>query len=198
MMEKKRDVAREICRSYGVTLSPEALEKLAEMLVPRKLLRGAYALNEGDVCDYMYYVERGLVLQYYHKQKLTVAEYIAHEGDMVICIESFFQRAPSKISIVMLEPGILYGIPHDELFEWAESSFEVCKLIFAIEQRSLIISQQKADVIRFESAKERYLRTLRENPDIVRRAPLHYVASYLQMTPETLSRVRASTTEDDI
>lgn len=198
MLEKKRDVAREICRSYGVTLSPETLEKFAEMLVPRKLLRGAHALKEGEVCNHMFYVERGLVLQYYHKQKLTVAEYIAHEGDMVICIESFFQREPSKISIVMLEPGILYGIPHDELFEWAKTSFEICEMIFAIEQRSLIISQQKADVIRFESAKERYLRTLRENPDIVRRAPLHYVASYLQMTPETLSRVRASTTEDDI
>ena len=98
----------------------------------------------------------------------------------------------------MLEPGIIYGIPHDELYELARSSFEFCKLIFAIEQRSLIISQQKADVIRFESAKERYLRTLRENPDIVRRAPLHNVASYLQMTPETLSRVRGATTEDDL
>lgn len=198
MIEKKRDVAREICRSYNVTLSPEAMEKFANMLVPRKLLRGAHALAEGDICNYMYYVERGLVLQYYHKNNLAVAEYIAHEGDMVICIESFFKREPSRIAISMLEPGILYGIPHDELFEWASTSYEVCQLIFAIEQRSLIISQQKADVIRFESAKERYLRTLRENPDIVRRAPLHYVASYLQMTPETLSRVRASTTEDDL
>lgn len=196
-MEKRRDVAREICRGYNVALSPENLEKLANILLPRKLLRGAHALEEGEVCDYMYYVERGLVLQYYRKGKLTVSEYIAHEGDMVICIESFFLRQPSKIAITMLEPSIIYGIPHNDLFELASRSYEFCQLIFAIEQRSLIISQQKADVIRFESAKERYLRTLRENPDIVRRAPLHNVASYLQMTPETLSRVRGATTEDD-
>ena len=80
----------------------------------------------------------------------------------------------------------------------AEKSFEFCKLLFAILEQSLILSQHKADTIRFETATERYLRTLRDFPDIIRRAPLHYVASYLQMTPETLSRVRSSLTEADL
>jgi hypothetical protein len=74
----------------------------------------------------------------------------------------------------------------------------LCQLIFKFYQRSLIISQQKADTLRFETAKERYVRTMHENPEIIRRAPLHNVASYLQMTPETLSRVRAQVTEEGI
>ena len=117
---------------------------------------------------------------------------------MVICIESFFLRQPSKIVASMIEPGLVYGIPYDGMHAIASHSFELCQLIFRFYQRSLIISQRKADTIRFETAKERYIRTLKENPEIIRRAPLHNVASFLQMTPETLSRVRAQVTEEDM
>jgi hypothetical protein len=56
---------------------------------------------------------------------------------------------------------------------------------------SLIISQQKADTLRFESAQERYAKLLKQHPEILKRAPLLYIASLLQMSPETLSRVRS-------
>lgn len=196
--EKTRDVAREICRSYGVTLSVDALRAFANILKPLKLLRGHNLVSEGEVCDSMYFVERGLVLQYYTKNNTTVTEHISHEGDMVICLESFILREPSHIVATMLEPGVIYAIPRNELEALASHSYELCTLIFAFYQRALIISQRKADVIRFETAKERYIRTMKENPEIVRRSPLHHVASFLQMTPETLSRVRAQVTEEDM
>lgn len=193
-----RDVAREICMNYEVHLSHDALEAFANILEPMKVLRGNTLVNEGDVCHYMFYVRQGLVLQYYHKNGVTVTEHISHEGDMVICIESFFLQEPSRLMVTMMEPGVLYGIPYGPLKTLASQSYEICQLLFAIEERSLIISQQKADILRFESAKERYMRTLRENPDIIRRAPLHHVASYLQMKPETLSRVRAAVNNDEL
>lgn len=195
--EHRRDVAREICRKYGVVLSIEALHAFADILQPFKVLRGHKLVGEGDVCTSMFYVERGMVLQHYKKNNLMVTEHICLEGDMVICIESFFKREPSKIVASMLEPGIVYGIPRDALNAIASHSFEICKLIFAFYQRSLIVSQRKADILRFETARERYIRIMKENPEIVRRAPLHNVASFLQMTPETLSRVRAQVTEKD-
>ena len=196
--DRRREVAREICRIYDVSLSVEALHAFADILVPFKVLRGHKLVNEGEVCNYMFYVEKGMVLQYYKKNNTTVTEHISHEGDMVICIESFILREPSKIVASMIEPGIVYGIPHDEMEAIASRTFELCKLIFKFYQRSLIISQRKADVLRFETAKERYVRTMHENPEIIRRAPLHNVASFLQMTPETLSRVRAQVIEEGI
>ena len=196
--EKRRDVAREICRCYGITLSVDILHAFADMLEPFKVLRGHRLLEEGQVCDYMYYVERGLLLQYYKKKNVSVTEHISHEGDMVICIESFFLREPSKIAVTMLEPSVVFGIPHDAMETLASKSFEFCKLMFSIQQRALIVSQRKADVLRFETAKDRYIRTMKENPEIIRRAPLHNVASFLQMSPETLSRVRAQVTDADI
>ena len=191
-------MAREICRIYDVKLSEEALHAFANILVPMKVLRGHKLVSEGQVCNHMFYVDRGMVLQYYTKNNATVTEHISHEGDMVVCIESFFLREPSKIVASMIEPGVVYGIPHEEMEAIASHTFELCRLIFKFYQRALIISQRKADVLRFETAKERYIRTLRENPEIIRRAPLHNVASFLQMTPETLSRVRAQVTEEGI
>lgn len=196
--DRRRDVARDICRAYDVTLNLEALHAFANILVPMKVLRGHHLVSEGDVCNSMFYVDKGMVLQHYKKNNATVTEHISHEGDMVICIESYFLREPSKIVASTIEPSVVFGIPRDALEAIASHSFELCKLIFAIYQRSLIISQQKADVLRFETAKERYVRTMRENPEIIRRAPLHNVASFLQMTPETLSRVRAQVTEEGI
>ena len=191
-------MTREICRIYDVKLSVEALHAFANILVPMKVLRGHKLVSEGQVCNHMFYVDRGMVLQYYTKNNATVTEHISHEGDMVVCIESFFLREPSKIVASMIEPGVVYGIPHEEMEAIASHTFELCRLIFKFYQRALIISQRKADVLRFETAKERYIRTLRENPEIIRRAPLHNVASFLQMTPETLSRVRAQVTEEGI
>lgn len=194
-MDASKEIALQICHSYNITLSHDSLDAFANIILPKKLLRGEEPVKSGEVCDYMYYVERGLVLQYYKKNGKTVTEHISHEGDMVICIESFYTREPSRLAVHMLEPGMLYCIPHDSFQSICSRSYELCCLQFAIMQRSLIISQQKADVLRFENARERYIRTLRENPDIVRRAPLHLIASLLQMTPETLSRIRTAISE---
>lgn len=188
-MDQRKDIAREIARRY-VTLSKDALDKFAEILVPLKFKRGETPVKEGDVCDSLYYIEKGLTRQYYVKNGKEVTEHLEYEGGIVMCIESFFLQEPSRLVIETLEPSKIYAIPYNKLQELTRTSYEFCQLMFSFLEHSLILSQRKADTLRFESAKERYQRTLNDHPDLVRRAPLHYLASYLQMTPETLSRVR--------
>lgn len=188
-MDQRKDIAREIARRY-VTLSKDALDKFAEILVPLKFKHGETPVKEGDVCDSLYYIEKGLTRQYYVKNGKEVTEHLEYEGGIVMCIESFFLQEPSRLVIETLEPSKIYAIPYNKLQELTRTSYEFCQLMFSFLEHSLILSQRKADTLRFESAKERYLRTLNDHPDLVRRAPLHYLASYLQMTPETLSRVR--------
>lgn len=197
-MQDLKDIAKEILSVYNVKLSPEGLKNFASILKPVKLLRAKSPFEKGDVCPCMYYVKRGLVLQHYEKNGIDVVEHISHEGDMVICIESFFLQQPSKIEVTTLEPSHIYGIPYVEMKQLARTSYEICQLQFAILERSLIISQQKADMLRFETAKQRYVRTLQENPELIRRTPVHYIASLLQMKPETLSRVRTQVMNENL
>ncbi|MBQ7494845.1 MAG: Crp/Fnr family transcriptional regulator [Bacteroidaceae bacterium] len=189
--DKRRDVAREIARLY-CTMSPKGIETLAGILIPMKVSKGEKLMTEGEVCKYMYFVERGMVRQFYFKNGRDVTEHFSYEGRIVICIESFLKQIPSLLGVEGLENSWLYAIPHDEFLQLVEENKEMERLYRKILEHALISSQEHADSQRFENATERYMRLLRTKPEIILRAPMVHVASFLQMTPETLSRVRAA------
>lgn len=190
-MDKRRDIAREIARIY-CTLSPLGIQTLANILVPIKLLKGEKVFPEGQVCDAMYFVERGMVRQFYYKNGKDVTEHFSYEGRIVFCIESFLKQEPSRLMVETLENTTLYAIPYEAIHMLMSTNTEIALLYRKILEHALISSQEHADSQRFENAAERYARLLSTKPEIILRAPMVYVASFLQMTPETLSRVRSA------
>lgn len=187
----KRDIARELARRYS-TMAHDELDILESILVPMKFARGEKVVESGDVSDAIYYVERGMVREFYFKNNKSVTEYLAADGTIVMSIESLFREEPSKLVIEALEPTLVYALPKKRLEEVALHNLNIQILYRKILEESLIISQRRADLLRFESAKDRYLKLCKLNPKVIMKAPLVYVASYLQMTPETLSRVRSA------
>ncbi|MDD6540907.1 MAG: Crp/Fnr family transcriptional regulator [Prevotella sp.] len=191
-----RDIARELARKYS-TMTHDELDVLESILVPRKYAKGEMILTEGDVCKDIGYVERGLVRQFYQKNGKELTEHIGVEKTIVMCIQSLFKEEPSHLQMEALEPTLIYALPKHRLEEVALHNVNIQILYRKILEESLIISQIKADMLRFESAQNRYRRLCKLSPQVVLRTPLVYIASYLQMTPETLSRVRSSTLLDD-
>lgn len=187
----KRDIARELARKYS-TMAHDELDILESILVPMKFARGENVVSEGEVCVAIYYVERGLLREYYYKNNKEVTEYLAVDGNVFMCIESLFQNESSKLIVEALEPSVVYALPKDRLEEVALHNVNIQILYRKILEESLIISQRRADLLRFESAKDRYRKLCKLNPKVIMKAPLVYIASYLQMTPETLSRVRSA------
>ncbi|MBO5180352.1 MAG: Crp/Fnr family transcriptional regulator [Paraprevotella sp.] len=196
-MDKRKDVAREIARIY-CRLTPAGVDALSKILVPVKVSKGDVVLSEGLVCRHMYFVERGMVRQYYYKSGRDVTEHFSYEGRIVVCIESFLKQEPSRLIVEALENSSLYGIPYDDLQQLMETNAEIAMLYRRILEHALISSQVHADSQRFENATERYQRLLNTKPEILLRAPMVHIASYLQMTPETLSRVRAANMAEEI
>ncbi len=191
-----RDVARELARRYS-TMTHEELDVLESILVPMKFQKGDYVLREGEVCNHIYWVVKGLVRQYYIKNGKELTEYMAAENSIFMSIESLFKEQPSHQTIHTLEPTIIFALPKDKLEREAVKNTNIQMLYRKILEESLILSQIRADMLRFESAPERYAKLVKRSPQLVLRAPLVYIASYLQMTPETLSRVRTSALLDD-
>ena len=190
-MDRRRDVARDIARIY-CTLSPVGIQALASILVPIKVAKGELIFPEGQVCNAMYYVDRGMVRQFYYKNGKDVTEHFSYEGRIVFCIESFLKQEPSRLFVETLENSMLYAIPYEDLHVLMTQNSEIQKFYQKVLEHALISSQEHADSQRFENASERYERLLTNKPEIILRAPMLHIASFLQMTPETLSRVRSA------
>ncbi len=186
-----RDVARELARRYS-TMTHDELDELESVLVPMKFQRGEIILAEGEVSKDIYWVAKGLVRLFYEKNGKELTEHLAAENNIVMSIESLFREKPTHLQIMAVEPTLVFALPRLQLERKAIRSVNIQMLYRKILEESLIRSQVHADMMRFESAKSRYERFVKLHPQLVLRAPLVYVASFLQMTPETLSRVRAS------
>ena len=191
LRNKSRDVARELARKYS-TMTHDELDILESILVPMKFAKGDTVIAEGEVCRGILYIEKGLLRQFYFKNDKPVTEYLAVEGTIMMCIESLFKEEPSRQQVEALEAANVFCLPKVRLEEVALHNVNIQILYRKILEESLIISQIHADLVRFESAENRYKRLCKLSPQLALRAPLVYIASYLQMTPETLSRVRAA------
>ena len=191
----KRDIARELARRYS-TMTHDELDILESILVSQKYAKGEMILKEGEICRQFLYIDKGLVRQFYFKHGKEVTEHLGQEQTIVMCIESLFKEEPTKLQVEALEPTIVYALPKADLERVAMHNVNIQILYRKILEESLIISQIHADLVRFETALDRYKKLCKLCPQVVLRAPLVYIASYLQMTPETLSRVRASTLLD--
>lgn len=179
-----------LCRSVQ-PLSGPSKERLGRLAKCMKLEKGERLLKEGEVCRYFWYLEKGMVRLFYNKRGRDLTEHFAYENGIFLSLESFFKQQPSRLMIEALEPAVVYGFDYGGFHRLMDEDREIREFYCKILEKSLIESQQKADACRFETAKERYERLLREHPEVVRRAPLIHIASRLGMSPETLSRVRA-------
>ena len=193
--KNSRDIARELSRRYS-TMTHDELDVLESILVPMKFAKGDMILKEGEVCRCIYFIDKGLIRQFYIKHGKEVTEHLGDDHSIFMCIESLFKEMPTQLQVEALEPCMIYALPKDRLERVALHNVNIQILYRKILEESLILSQVHADLVRFETAQDRYRRMCKLYPQVVLRAPLLFIASYLQMTPETLSRVRAATLLD--
>jgi len=173
------------------TLSNESKDEFFAVWKHWSVPKDHYLLKEHAVANYIYYFEKGAARIYYHKNGKEITEWFALEGQMCLSITSFFKRTPSHLMIQTLVPAEVYGIHHDDLMRLAAKYHDVETLLRKMLTWSLILSQERMDSIQFESSQQRYNKLITNSPEIIQQVPLTYIASYLGITLETLSRIRS-------
>ena len=190
-----RDIARELSRRFS-TMTHEEIDILENLLIPMKFKKGVEILSQGQVAEYIYYLHTGLIRQYYFKNGKEMTSNLAVDGSIFMSIESLFRETPSSEVIEALDTCYIYAIPKRRLENVALHNQNIQILYRKILEEALIECQIHEDLVRFETAQDRYRRICKQMPKVVLRAPLVFIASFLEMTPETLSRVRSSTLVD--
>lgn len=173
--------------------SKEAFSAALPWLHVRTVPKGEYLVRAGDTSRHFGFVTEGLVRSFYLRDGDEITTCLCSETRFASSTASFITQTPSHISIRAVEDStiVLLGFRHlQNLLSshpfWSGFSRKIAEIEFLfLENYSVRYAH--------ETAEEKYLRLLREHPGIVNRVPLHYIASFLGIKPETLSRIRKKT-----
>lgn len=174
-----------------VTITEEEFAGLQTLIISRKLRKRQYLLQEGNVCKYQAFVEKGILRSYTIDEKGS--EHIlqfASEGWWMADLSSFLTDEPSVFNMEALEEAELLLIDKPS-WNLAMEKFPKLERYFRILiQNHLIATQKRLMHSLSETAEEKYIRFSKIYPLCVQRVPQHMIASYLGITRETLSRLR--------
>lgn len=174
-----------------IPLTEEEFAYCKTLFQPRKLRRRQYLLQEGDVCKYQAFVEKGMLRSYTISDKGT--EHIlqfAPEGWWIADLSSYLTGEPSPFNIEALEDSellLLEKSAWDSLLQRLPKFEHYFRILI---QNNLVATQKRLMQSLTETAEDKYIRFTQTYPACVQRVPQHMVASYLGISRETLSRLR--------
>ncbi|MEP7375911.1 MAG: Crp/Fnr family transcriptional regulator [Chitinophagaceae bacterium] len=160
-------------------------------LKTRTIHRKGHLLQAGQISRHVYFINKGLLRSYYIEGGHEISSKFMKEGDLMVAGTSFFQQKESAEFIQAIENSLVFSICFDEL-QFAYKHFAELNIIARVLiTRSYLLSEQRLQFIRMRQAKDRYKNMMTHFPDLVLRVPAKYIASYLSVSEETLSRIRS-------
>jgi CRP/FNR family transcriptional regulator, anaerobic regulatory protein len=147
-------------------------------------------LREGQTADYLYVVIKGLLRSYYIKEDSEICSRFMKENHIVVSVNSFYVRKPGYEFIESMEESTLARIHYDRLQLLYKDHDEFNYTTRILTERYFTLSEQRLYLLRKQKAEERYLFFLENYADLMNRVPLQYIATFLGMNLETLSRLR--------
>lgn len=176
--------------------SPVFIHKLKDsferVATKRIIAKGEFLVREGDVEKNLYLVESGAIRVFYLTEFEEMTIRFGYTGSMITSLSSFLKGTPSEFYIDAIRKTSLKVISKESLMSLVNESTENLRQYNALLE-SLITQQIEREVdLLITSPTERLNRVLQRSPNLFQEIPLKYIASYLRMTPETLSRIRNS------
>lgn len=159
------------------------------------LNKGDYFVKAGDVCKSAAYINTGILRTFYNNEKGEDTTYcFCVENNLNTSFKSFISQTESTLTIQALEKTELFVIDYKDL-QQLYLDFPVWQNIGRIlVEKEYIVMEKYASTLNSESAMQKYVRLLSEQPSIIQRASIQDIASYLGVSRETLSRIRKQLT----
>ena len=181
-----------------VALSSQDLETLKSFFIPKRVRKRQYILNAGDVCQYITFVEKGLLRSFAidddgHEHVVQFAS----EGWWISDVGSFVSGKDALYNIEALEDSELLHLTRQAMDELLIQLPVMERFFRLLMQNNIIALQRRVIAYMSLSAEEKYLKLMEVAPNIMNRASQQHIASYLSVTPETLSRIRKKVSDHE-
>jgi CRP-like cAMP-binding protein len=175
--------------AHPVSQAAEAFAR--QKIYPLHVQKGAILVKAGQVCPAIYYVKRGILRGYVQEGIKDITTWITCERELATAISSFDLQRPSVENIQALEDADLAGLNFEDLQYMYDHFPEINIVGRKILQQYYRDAEERAFIARLTEATSKYKRFAATKNDMLSRVPLKYIASYLGMTMETLSRIRS-------
>ena len=187
---ESRDLEQIACLFYETVHTShlnhiESQIKSEYLSVPSK----AILLEEGKIAEKLYLIRKGCLRLFFYNEGKDITFQFFFEGDFVASFDSLYKRTPSLFYLESIEPTELTAIRREDFYNLINNNLSFRQLY----EEKLIDrfhAYQQLFLSRKNTPQQRYEELLKEYPNIIQRVPQHYIASYLGITPVSLSRIR--------
>lgn len=175
-----------------IKISDEDWEVLCSRLVVREFARGEKVVEIGKTENYISFVQEGVCRSFYHRNNEEHTLSFSFPGDFACAYLSFLKRSPSFLAIQALTPVVVWSISYSDMLMVYRESGVGNYIGRTIAEGLYIRSTERLISFMADSAEKRYAELLQANPELIQHIPLKYIASYIGITPQALSRIRRS------
>lgn len=168
----------------------EFTHNLLPVIKVRRYGKKEKVIKAGDIENYFNFISKGLVRKYYKKGMHEINTQISYEGHIILSQESFYSRLPSEYYIETIEPTIFVSISHDDLERVFAQSHRMEHLARILATYAMVIKDNWQIQLVKMTPRERFLNFVTKNPELMQRVPQKFLASFLNIKPETFSRFK--------
>tara|TARA_Y100001933_G_scaffold264082_1_gene328196 strand:- start:36813 stop:37379 length:567 start_codon:yes stop_codon:yes gene_type:complete len=173
---------------FGISQSDWELfsSKLVQRYFPKKRI----LTHQGKVENYLSFVESGIVRLFIPKKDGELTFGFVFQGNFVSAYDSFLEQTPCEYVVETITNSVLWQLSYHDL-QYIYSTSKIGNLIGRKASEELFLKKSKRELsLLRDSAQQRYLNLFKERPELVQKIPLKYIASYIGITPQALSRIR--------
>jgi CRP-like cAMP-binding protein len=173
-------------------LSDQTEQKLGAVFKREEFPKGHHLYEQGEICQHIFYIERGFARVYYYTAGgKEITQWFFADNSFLTAVDSFYHHKPTMVFCELLEDSVIYSLKYSDMETMLNEEHDLAKLSFhAVYELAKKLSEYIIG-IKFQSAEDRYNALMKEYPQIFQRAKLGHIASFLGITQETLSRIRA-------
>lgn len=177
--------------SQFMPLSAELKEELSAKIFIRKEKRGEIIVSQGKVCDELFFIRKGFLRGFHYKKGQEITSWFGFENDFATSTYSFVSQKIGFENIEVIEDCILYSIRYEDLNNIYHKYPEFNYVGRLLTEKYYLELMERTLSLQFQTAGESYQQLIADRPQILQRASLGHIASYLGISQETLSRIRA-------